>query len=97
MLKLARALHAYGYSAPRLEGILGATADRLGLHGHRFFSMPTQIMAAFGPEARQRTALLRVEPGEVNLGKLAALEQVSLEESRWNVRSSRSVLPRHPS
>jgi uncharacterized membrane protein YjjP (DUF1212 family) len=41
--------------------------------------MPTQIMAAFGPEARQRTALLRVEPGEVNLGKLAALEQVSLD------------------
>jgi uncharacterized membrane protein YjjP (DUF1212 family) len=57
--------------------MLGATADRLGLHGHRFFSMPTQIMAAFGPEARQHTHLLRVEPGEVNLGKLAALEEVS--------------------
>jgi uncharacterized membrane protein YjjP (DUF1212 family) len=39
--------------------------------------MPTQIMAAFGPEARQHTHLLRVEPGEVNLGKLAALEVVS--------------------
>ena len=79
VLQLARALHAHGYSAQRLENILGATSDRLGLHGHRFFSMPTQIMAAFGPEARQRTALLRVEPGEVNLGKLAALEQVSLD------------------
>lgn len=79
VLRLARALHAYGYSAQRLEDILGATADRLGLHGHRFFSMPTQIMAAFGPESRQRTHLMRVEPGEVNLGKLAALEQVSLD------------------
>lgn len=39
--------------------------------------MPTQIMAAFGPEARQHTHLLRVEPGEVNLAKLAALEEVS--------------------
>jgi uncharacterized membrane protein YjjP (DUF1212 family) len=39
--------------------------------------MPTQIMAAFGPESRQHTHLLRVEPGEVNLGKLAALEEVS--------------------
>ena len=77
VLRLARALHAYGYSAARLEDILAATADRLGLAGHRFFSMPTQIMAAFGPEARQHTHLLRVEPGEVNLGKLAALEQVS--------------------
>ena len=79
MLRLARALHAYGYSAARLEDILAATADRLGLTGHRFFSMPTQIMAAFGPEDRQRTHLLRVEPGEVNLGKVAALEQVSLD------------------
>src|SRR5215203_5331991 len=79
VLRLARALHAHGYSAPRLEDILGATADRLGLEGHRFFSMPTQIMAAFGPEERQRTHLLRVEPGEVNLSKVAALEQVSLD------------------
>ena len=79
VLRLARALHAYGYSAARLEDILSATADRLGLAGHRFFSMPTQIMAAFGPEDRQRTHLLRVEPGEVNLGKVAALEQVSLD------------------
>src|SRR5438045_4061802 len=66
-------------TAAPLEDILGATADRLGLAGHRFFSMPTQIMAAFGPEDRQRTHLLRVEPGEVNLGKVAALEQVSLD------------------
>ena len=44
VLQLARALHAHGYSAQRLENILGATSDRLGLHGHRFFSMPTQIM-----------------------------------------------------
>jgi uncharacterized membrane protein YjjP (DUF1212 family) len=79
VLRLARALHAYGYSAARLEDILSATADRLGLDGHRFFSMPTQIMAAFGPEDRQRTHLLRVEPGEVNLGKVAALEQISLD------------------
>jgi uncharacterized membrane protein YjjP (DUF1212 family) len=77
ILRLARALHAYGHSAPRLEDILGATADRLGLAGHRFFSMPTQIMAAFGPEERQHTHLLRVEPGETNLGKLAALEELS--------------------
>jgi uncharacterized membrane protein YjjP (DUF1212 family) len=79
VLRLARALHAYGYSAPRLEDILGATAERLGLAGYRFFSMPTQIMAAFGPEERQRTHLLRVEPGEVNLGKLASLEEVSVD------------------
>lgn len=79
VLRLARALHGHGYAAQRLEDVLGVTSDRLGLVGHRFFSTPTSIMAAFGPEARQRTHLLRVEPGDVNLGKLAELEHVSRE------------------
>jgi uncharacterized membrane protein YjjP (DUF1212 family) len=79
VLQLGRALHSYGYSAQRLEDILGATADRLGLHGYQFFSTPTSIMASFGPIGRQRTHMLRVEPGEVNLGKIAALEQLSLD------------------
>lgn len=79
VLQLGRALHGQGYAAQRLEDVLGATADRLGLHGHQFFSTPTSIMASFGPIGRQRTHMLRVEPGDVNLGKLTALEQVSLE------------------
>jgi uncharacterized membrane protein YjjP (DUF1212 family) len=82
VLRLGRALHTYGHSAGRLEDILGVTSDRLGLPGHQFFSTPTSIMASFGPAARQRTYLLRVEPGEVNLGKLAKLERVSLEVAR---------------
>ena len=77
VLQLGRALHGYGYSAQRLEEVLGATADRLGLYGSQFFSTPTSIMASFGPVGRQRTHMLRVEPGDVNLGKLTALEQVS--------------------
>ena len=77
VLQLARALHTYGYSAPRLEDILVVTSDRLGLEGRQFFSTPTSIMASFGPETEQRTHLLRVEPGDVDLGKLTKLEQVA--------------------
>jgi uncharacterized membrane protein YjjP (DUF1212 family) len=40
VLRLARALHAYGYSAARLEDILSGTADRVGVAGHRLFSLP---------------------------------------------------------
>lgn len=79
VLELARALHSSGYSAQRLEDILGVTSDRLGLHGHQFFSTPTSIMASFGPLGRQRTFMMRIEPGEVNLGKLAELETVSVD------------------
>lgn len=79
VLELGRALHSAGHSAQRLEDILGAVSDRLGLPNHQFFSTPTSIMASFGPIGRQRTHMLRVEPGEVNLGTLAALEQVSAD------------------
>ena len=78
VLELGRALHSAGHSAQHLEDSLGAVSVRLGLINHQFFSTPTSIMASFGPIGRQRTHMLRVEPGEVNLGTLAALEQVSL-------------------
>jgi uncharacterized membrane protein YjjP (DUF1212 family) len=79
VLELGRALHSAGHSAQRLEDTLCAVAERLGLVNSQFFSTPTSIMASFGPIGRQRTHMLRVTPGEVNLGTLAALEQVSLE------------------
>ncbi len=79
VLRLGRAMQVYGMSARRLEDLLGAAADRLRLTGHQFVSTPTSIMASFGPVGRQRTHMLRTEPGEVNLGKLAELEQVGID------------------
>jgi uncharacterized membrane protein YjjP (DUF1212 family) len=92
VLQLGRALHGAGHSANRLEDILGATADRLGLHGHQFFSTPTSIMASFGPLGRQRTHMLRIEPGEVDLGRLAALESVALEVAQGRAPVDAGIL-----
>lgn len=77
VLKLGRALHAHGYPANRLEEVMEKATRRLGLTG-QFFSTPTSIFAAFGPEDDQQTFLLRVSPGEVNLGKLAELDEVTI-------------------
>ena len=76
VLRLAHALHSAGYSAPALEGALIKVSARLGLVG-QFFSTPTSLFAAFGPQERQHTYLIRVEPAEVNLGKLTALDQTA--------------------
>jgi uncharacterized membrane protein YjjP (DUF1212 family) len=76
LLKLARALHTYGYPAHRLEEALARVAGRLGLRA-QFFSMPTALFASFGSEDDQRTFQIRVDPGEVNLGKLARLHEVT--------------------
>jgi uncharacterized membrane protein YjjP (DUF1212 family) len=81
ILRLARALHAYGIPAHRLEEVLARAAERLGLEG-QFFSTPTSIFAAFGRQDEQHTYLIRVNPGEVDLGKLADLDAVAVRVLR---------------
>lgn len=76
VLRLGRALHVYGIPAHRLEEVMEKAAEKLGLQG-QFFSTPTSIFASFGPQDQQRTFLMRVTPGEVNLGKLAELDDVT--------------------
>lgn len=76
VLRLGRALHTYGVPAHRLEEVMEKAAVQLGLQG-QFFSTPTSIFASFGPQEEQRTFLMRVTPGEVDLGKLAELDEVT--------------------
>ncbi|HST00580.1 MAG TPA: threonine/serine exporter family protein, partial [Usitatibacter sp.] len=80
VLRLARALHESGAPAHRLEDVMVLLAPRLGIEG-QFFSTPTSIFASFGPEGAQRTALVRVEPGGVNLERLGLLDAVIEEVS----------------
>jgi uncharacterized membrane protein YjjP (DUF1212 family) len=76
MLRLGRALHTYGFPAHWLELVMEKASERLGLQG-QFFSTPTSLFASFGPQDEQQTYLIRVTPGEVNLGKIAELDDVA--------------------
>ena len=87
ILNLGRALHACGYAAHRLEQVLGLAAERLGLEA-QFFSTPTSIFLSFGPIDRQRVYLLRVEPSEQDLGKLSALDRVTIKVARGEMTPS---------
>jgi len=49
VLRLGREMHAHGNPAHRLEETLGRVSNRLGLET-QFFSTPTSIFAAFGPQ-----------------------------------------------
>jgi len=84
VLRLGRALHSYGYPAHRLEEVMSMASERLKLTG-QFFSTPTSIFASFGPQEDQRTFLMRVTPGEVNLGKLAELDDVTTDVLRGSL------------
>lgn len=76
ILRLGKALHSYGLAAQGLEDALSGAAARLGLEA-QFFTTPTSIFAAFGRPERQVTHLIRVFPGDVQLGKLAQLDQIT--------------------
>lgn len=70
VLDLGRALHQLGHPSHWLEEGMQHASRRLGLVG-QFFTTPTSVFAAFGDQAHQRTYLLRVEPGDVQLERLA--------------------------
>ncbi|HZN38967.1 MAG TPA: threonine/serine exporter family protein [Planctomycetota bacterium] len=73
VLELGRAMHALGSPSYRVEDTMDACCRALGLEGS-FFSTPTAIFAALGePGSEPKTTLLRVVPGEHDLGRLAEL------------------------
>ncbi len=69
VVAFARALHRAGTPSSELERGIGRLAASLGVQA-QLFATPTAIFASFGAPGRQRTALLRVEPGDVDLERL---------------------------
>jgi uncharacterized membrane protein YjjP (DUF1212 family) len=76
VLEIGRAMHALGSPSYRIEDTMDACSRALGLEGS-FFSTPTAIFAAIGPVGTEpKTMLLRVAPGDHDLGRLAELYAV---------------------
>jgi len=73
VMEIGRALHQNGSPTHRVEEILARASEILRLEG-QFFVTPTSIIAGFGPTGGQRTALLRLDIGGVDLGRLARLD-----------------------
>ncbi len=75
LLEFGRALQLYGAAAHRLEEALESCCLHLGVEG-QFFATPTSVFCAFGSLDDQRVRLLRVNAGEVDLGKLTELYEL---------------------
>ena len=67
LLRLARVLHVSGAAVHQVEDILAALAARLGVRA-QFSATPTSIVASIGPEGHEHMRMLRLEPGENDLG-----------------------------
>lgn len=82
IMELARRLHQYGTSAPRLEMAISGVSQRFGLQAD-VWSSPTAIIVSFaelsqGEEAlAQVTQVMRLSPGDVNLGRLCEADTIA--------------------
>jgi uncharacterized membrane protein YjjP (DUF1212 family) len=73
VLQLGHALHRYGTPAHRIEEVMTVLSRRLGIPG-RFVSTPTSISASFGPPEALKSTMIRADPGEVDLNRLALID-----------------------
>jgi uncharacterized membrane protein YjjP (DUF1212 family) len=76
VLALGRALHRFGTPAHRLEEGLRTVCSRLELEAE-VFTTPTAIIMSFGRPTDLRTRMMRVEGGELDMGKLAQIDALS--------------------
>jgi uncharacterized membrane protein YjjP (DUF1212 family) len=87
--QLARELHRAGVASDQLENTISATANVLGLD-IEIFALPTNITIALGPQHAQSIVMLRLQPGRVNLRKLAFLNELfdELQSGRIDIRAA---------
>lgn len=84
VFKLGEALHRYGAPAHRLEALLEKVVAQLGVDA-RFYSTPTAIFASVGPPEALATSFVRVQPGDMDLGRLVELDNLSMSLIRNRV------------
>ncbi len=76
--ELGRALHRYGVPAHRLEATLEGVAAAMGV-GAEFFAMPTALFARLTVDGEERTVLIRLSGGQLDLDKLRAIDELVAE------------------
>ncbi|WP_017464017.1 threonine/serine ThrE exporter family protein [Dyella ginsengisoli] len=82
LVELARRLHQYGTTAPRLEMAIARSAQQMGLAAD-VWSSPTAIIISFSDLAQgdeglaQVTQVMRLPPGDVNLARLCEADEIA--------------------
>jgi uncharacterized membrane protein YjjP (DUF1212 family) len=90
-LRLGHALNQNGYPADSLKALLGAVSARLGLPHVETYTTATGLQLAFGPLSRQRTYLMAVTPGSLNLSKMTRLDEVALRVMEGKLTPAQGV------
>ncbi|HET6895089.1 MAG TPA: threonine/serine exporter family protein [Candidatus Baltobacteraceae bacterium] len=73
--QMARELHRAGVASDQLERTITAISGVLGLQVE-IFALPTNVTLAIGERHAQQIVMLRMNPGRVNLRRLALLNEI---------------------
>ncbi len=86
---MARALHEAGVATDALEQTMTDIAGSIDVP-LQIFALPTQITIAVGPRWNQKTVLMRLEPGQVNLRRISLLNSIydDLREGKMDYREA---------
>lgn len=80
LTELGRRLHLAGVSASRLEGAIRSVAQAIGVRCE-IWSSPTGLLLSLSDadvvQGTQETRVLRLDPGDINLGALARLDAIA--------------------
>lgn len=87
LIRLARALHNYGTPTHMIEDSLDVVAAKIGVRA-QFLATPTSIMMSQGTTAEERVHLVRIEPGDQDLGKLAGVHDVARCVARGEISAA---------
>lgn len=90
VIALGAAYHQSGVPSDQLEELMHDVARALGLE-LQVTALPTSITAAIGPAYAQNVVLLRLEPGVIDLNRLARLNVVFERVLRSDVDVSHAV------
>lgn len=93
LLRVGRALHAFGASSSRIEGALTQLAAKLGIQAH-FFVTPTSLFTSFGEAGDEGVSMLRVSPQDVDLEKLTQLYDLVGQILRDEIPADDAILER---
>ena len=76
IIKLGKALHKFGTTAYRLEAHLHNVADFFNLQANFVITPTSMTFVLWEDEEQQYNHVVRVKPGELDLGSLARTDEL---------------------
>lgn len=90
IIKLGSALHTYGTPSYQLEQAMRKTMERMQVRGE-LFAQPTGLFVTVHSQGQAHTSIIRVEPGETNLEKLALIDELTQRVNRGEVSTEEGI------